>query len=62
VNFSGCEKQCAMRQGATAELIATPSGYSLRLDGQLSHSIHSPESALQAILSARSGPIPEVAL
>jgi precorrin-3B synthase len=51
VHLSGCEKQCAMRHAATAELIATPSGYSMRIDGQLSDFIHSPESALQAILS-----------
>jgi len=55
VNFSGCEKQCAMRQGADAALVATLEGYNLRIDGQLSTFIHSPESALQAILSARSG-------
>jgi sulfite reductase beta subunit-like hemoprotein len=62
VNFSGCEKQCAMRQGASAELIAHSDGYMLRLDGQLATSIYSPESALQAILSARSqcGSISEV--
>jgi precorrin-3B synthase len=51
VHLAGCEKQCAMRHAATAELIATPSGYSMRIDGQLSDFIHSPESALQAILS-----------
>ncbi len=33
VNISGCEKQCAMRNGATAELIANESGYSLKLRG-----------------------------
>jgi len=52
VNFSGCEKQCAMRHSATAELIAYPSGYSLRINGQLASAIQSPESALKAILSA----------
>jgi precorrin-3B synthase len=35
VNISGCEKQCAMRNGATAELIASASGYGLRINGQL---------------------------
>ncbi|WP_260177999.1 precorrin-3B synthase [Tunturibacter empetritectus] len=34
VNISGCEKQCAMRNGATAELIASSSGYDLRIDGR----------------------------
>jgi precorrin-3B synthase len=34
VNISGCGKQCAMRNGATAELIASPSGYDLRFNGR----------------------------
>jgi precorrin-3B synthase len=33
VNISGCEKQCAMRNGATAELVAIESGYRMRLHG-----------------------------
>jgi precorrin-3B synthase len=34
VNLSGCEKQCARRHGATAEMIAEASGYTLRIKGQ----------------------------
>ena len=34
VNFSGCEKQCARRHGASAELIAYDSGYLVKINGQ----------------------------
>ena len=34
VNISGCEKQCAMRSGATVELIADSSGYKMRFKGK----------------------------
>jgi len=54
VNISGCEKQCAMRNGATAELIATLSGYDLRIDGRLIASNCSRESAIDAVLASRS--------
>lgn len=35
VNLSGCEKQCARRNGAAAELIAAPSGYTVKIAGSL---------------------------
>ncbi|MBW4039799.1 MAG: precorrin-3B synthase [Acidobacteria bacterium] len=35
VNVSGCEKQCARRQGASADLIATEAGYNLIVGGQV---------------------------
>src|SRR5260370_6170001 len=44
VNLSGCEKQCAMRHGATAALIGTSSGYLLRINGQPAHEPSSPET------------------
>jgi precorrin-3B synthase len=49
VNISGCEKQCAMRNGATAELIASSSGYGLRINGQLIASNCSLESAMDKV-------------
>ena len=62
VNFSGCEKQCAMRNGATAELIGTPSGYLLRIDGQSIPEPCSPQTAISRILAARRDTISEVTL
>jgi precorrin-3B synthase len=52
VNFSGCEKQCAMRNTAQAALIATPSGYLLRIDGQPALESCSPQTAIHSILAA----------
>ncbi|WP_433969763.1 precorrin-3B synthase [Tunturiibacter gelidiferens] len=49
VNISGCEKQCAMRNGATAELIASSLGYSLRINGQFIASNCSLESAVDNV-------------
>jgi precorrin-3B synthase len=34
VNFAGCEKRCAMRRGAEADLVATASGYDVWLSGE----------------------------
>ena len=34
INLSGCEKQCARRHGASAELIANDSGYLLKISGE----------------------------
>jgi precorrin-3B synthase len=62
VNFSGCEKQCAMRKGATAELIATPSGYLLRINGQPVSESCSPQTAISRILAAREDIVSEVTL
>jgi len=49
VNLSGCEKRCARRHSATAELIAGPAGYTLSLAGRLAASNCSPETAVDAI-------------
>jgi precorrin-3B synthase len=54
VNISGCDKQCAMRNGATADLIATLSGYDLRINGHFIASNCSRESAIDAVLASRS--------
>jgi precorrin-3B synthase len=53
VNISGCEKQCAMRNGATAELIANFSGYDLRINGHFIASNCSRESAIDAVVAYR---------
>ena len=52
INLSGCDKRCAMRNGATAELVATPSGYSLKIDGDISRSECSPEAAIDLVVSS----------
>jgi len=49
VNLSGCDKQCARRHGAAAEFIAGPSGYTLKIDGQVAASNCSPEFALETV-------------
>ncbi len=61
VNFSGCEKQCAMRHGATAELISAPEGYLLRIDGQSIPDSCSPQTAISLILAAHKNFASEVA-
>lgn len=50
VNISGCEKRCAMRNGATAEMEANESGYSLKLHGVSVASHSSPAAAIEAIV------------
>jgi len=59
VNISGCEKQCAMRNGATAELVANESGYSMKLHGISVASLYSPASAIEAIVACQAGFAPE---
>jgi sulfite reductase beta subunit-like hemoprotein len=51
VNISGCEKRCAMRTGATAEMEASESGYSLKLHGVSVASHCSPAAAMDAIVA-----------
>lgn len=51
VNISGCEKRCAMRNGATAEMEANESGYSLKLHGVSVASHSSPAAAMEAIVA-----------
>jgi precorrin-3B synthase len=55
VNISGCEKQCAMRNGATAELVADELGYNLKLHGVSVTSSCSPASAIEAIVACHAG-------
>ena len=52
VNLSGCEKQCAMRHGAVAELVATSCGYVLRMHGQAAQERLSTEAALNLVHGA----------
>jgi precorrin-3B synthase len=61
VNLSGCDKQCARRHGATAELIANPSGYTLKIKGQLAASSCSPEFAIDAVAALHADLMSEVA-
>jgi hypothetical protein len=51
-----------MRKGATAELIATPSGYLLRINGQPVSESCSPQTAISRILAAREDIVSEVTL
>jgi precorrin-3B synthase len=51
VNISGCEKQCGMRNGAMAELVANQSGYSMKLHGISAASHCTPASAIEAIVA-----------
>jgi precorrin-3B synthase len=62
VNFSGCEKQCARRGGATAELIAGPSGYALNIAGSHVASDCSPEFALESVAAQHKKMLSEVAV
>ena len=55
VNISGCEKQCAMRNGAMSELVANESGYNLKLHGISVASSCSPASAIDAIVACHAG-------
>ncbi|WP_158792957.1 precorrin-3B synthase [Granulicella sp. L60] len=60
INLSGCDKRCAMRNGATVELVATPSGYNLKLDGAPLRPGCSSEAAIDLAVSSLSGePRPE---
>jgi precorrin-3B synthase len=62
VNLSGCDKQCARRQGATSELIAGPSGYTLNIAGLLVAADCSREFALDAIAALHDNLLSEVAV
>jgi precorrin-3B synthase len=55
VNISGCEKQCAMRNGATADLVATESGYRIKLHETSVASIRSSSSAIDAVIACHAG-------
>jgi precorrin-3B synthase len=61
VNFSGCEKQCAQRHGATAELIAGPLGYALNIAGRRVVSDCSSEDVLDAVVALHQDLLSEVA-
>ncbi|MGC8550331.1 MAG: precorrin-3B synthase [Acidobacteriaceae bacterium] len=61
VNLSGCDKQCARRQGATAELIAGPSGYTLNIAGRLVASDCSSQFALDAVAALHENLLSEAA-
>jgi sulfite reductase beta subunit-like hemoprotein len=60
VNFSGCEKQCARRGGATAELIAGPLGYVLSIAGSHVASDCSPQFALDSVVAQHTKLLSEV--
>jgi precorrin-3B synthase len=62
VNFSGCDKRCAMRNGAIAELVANQSGYSLKINGQLVASNCSSESAIDTVAACHANMSPKVSL
>jgi len=61
VNISGCEKQCGRRYGATAELVAGPSGYTLNIAGRRVASDCSREFALNAIAALHDNFLSKVA-
>jgi len=61
VNLSGCEKQCARRHIASAELIADGSGYLVRINGQPVGSSCSAESAIEAVAAFHTQRLSEVA-
>ncbi len=60
VNFSGCEKQCGRRHGATADLIAYASGYTVRLEGQEAVPNCSSQFALHAVTALHAELLSEV--
>ena len=61
VNLSGCEKQCGRRHGATAELVASPLGYTLNIAGRRVASDCSREFALDAVAALHENLLSEVA-
>ncbi|RZU40147.1 precorrin-3B synthase [Edaphobacter modestus] len=61
VNLSGCEKQCARRHGATAELVAGPLGYTLNIEGRRVASDCSREFALDVVAALHENLLSEVA-
>jgi sulfite reductase beta subunit-like hemoprotein len=60
VNLSGCDKQCGRRHGATADLIADASGYTLRINGQPAASGCSAEFALDTLTAFHADVLSEV--
>ena len=61
VNLSGCEKQCGRRHGASAELVADVSGYTLNIDGRCVAIGCSTDFALDAVAARHETSLCEVA-
>lgn len=61
VNLSGCEKQCARRHGASAELIADDSGYLLKINGETIKLNCSADYAIDAIATFHTQRLSEAA-
>ncbi len=61
INFSGCEKQCARRHGASAELIANDSGYLLKINGETTKLNCSADYAIDAVATFHTQRLSEVA-
>jgi precorrin-3B synthase len=61
VNVSGCDKQCGRRHGATADLVAGLSGYTLNIAGRCVSTDCSPEFALDAVAALHENLLSEVA-
>ena len=55
VNLSACEKQCARRHTASADLTATPAGYRLTLAGQVQPGFFTSPQAIAAIAQQAAG-------
>ncbi len=53
VHLAGCEKRCAMRAGATVDIIATASGYDVRVGGICVAQNVSSDEAIDVAASAR---------
>ena len=53
VNFAGCEKRCAMRRGADAELVASATGYDVRVRGERVAQAGDADAAIAAVVVAR---------
>lgn len=60
VSFSGCEKRCAMRKGATLELVATPAGYQITQRDTPLPGVFPPGPALKVIQDAHAQAVSEV--
>ncbi len=61
INLSGCEKQCARRHGASAELIANDSGYLIKISGETMQLNCSADYAINAIAMFHARRLCEVA-
>jgi precorrin-3B synthase len=53
VHIAGCEKRCGLRTSATVELLATPAGYDVSLEGVLATSGCSSDLAIQTTTAFR---------